>query len=175
MKEVPIFQAVAKVGDPLERESLGPISCEENPWLGNGYYFWDGFLGNAEWWGKTHYKGNYMIFTSSYDAHSDELFDLIGNPEHMECFRVFASTLKKRLGCSSLKVSLVLEMMKKEGLFPFSAVKAEGRNKSGSRSNFLFFDDQGMYYLQPVPKIQLCIINFEHFHIADYKFLKSSN
>lgn len=37
MKEVPIFQAVAKIGEPLEREALGPIFCEENPWLGNGY------------------------------------------------------------------------------------------------------------------------------------------
>lgn len=175
MREVAIFQTVANIGDPLERESLGPIFCKENPWLGQGYYFWDGILSNAEWWGKTHYKGDYMIFSSSYDAHSDELFDLVGNPNHIECLCTFANELKKQLGCKSLKVSFVLEMMKKEGLFPFSAIKAEGRNKLGVKNNFLYFDDQGIYYLQPIPKFQLCIIDFEHFHLADYKFLKASN
>ena len=46
----------------------------------------DGLLSNAEWWGKTHYRGNYMIFSSSYDLHSDVLFDLVGNVKHIELF-----------------------------------------------------------------------------------------
>ena len=153
---------------------LGPIYCNNNPWLGNGYYFWDGLLSNAEWWGKTHYHNSYMIFESSYDAHSGKLFDLVGNAEHIECLREFAESLSHQLGCKRIRVALVLEMMKKEGLLPFSAIKAEGRNMNGMRSQFLYFDDQGMYYLQPIPKFQLCITDFESFHIADYKFVKAS-
>lgn len=174
MREVQIYQTVAKKGSPQERENLGPIFCTNNPWLGDGYYFWDGIASNAEWWGRTHYKGNYMIFTSSYDAHSEELFDLVGNAEHLECLFEFAKELRGRLKLTELKVSLVLEIMKKEGLLPFSAIRAEGRNKFGAREKLLYFDDQGMYYLQPIPKFQLCIIDFEHFHIADYRFLKAS-
>jgi len=174
MRETQIFQTVAKKGDPKEREVLGPIFCDVNPWLGNGYYFWDCILSNAEWWGRTHYKNSYMIYSSSYDAHSEELFDLVGNSEHIECLCEFASELRKQLHCKSLRVSFVLEMMKKEGLFPYSAIKAEGRSVAGTQRHCLFFDEKGMYYLQPVPKFQLCIIDFDSFHISDYKFLKAS-
>lgn len=174
MKETKIYQTVSKEGTISGREMLGPICCDDNPWLGKGYYFWDGLLSNAEWWGKTHYNNNYMIFASSYDAHSSKLFDLVGNAEHIECLWVFAAKLCKELGCKRVKVALVLEMMRKEGLLPFSAIKAEGRNVRGIRKQFLYFDNQGMYYLQPVPKIQLCITDFDSFHIADYKFVKAS-
>ena len=52
MREIQIYQAIAKKGSPSEREKLGPIFCVDNPWLGEGYYFWDSILTNAEWWGK---------------------------------------------------------------------------------------------------------------------------
>lgn len=175
MKEIEIYQTVAKRGTVHEREQLGPIFCTNNPWLGAGYYFWDGILGNAEWWGKTHYRNDYMIFKSSYDVHSDLLFDLVGNVEHIEYFRRYAYGLKTVLGRSTIKVSSVIEFMKKDGKFPFQAIRVEGRNISGQRNNvMLVFDDLGMYYLQPVPKIQLCITDFASFHIAEYKFLKAS-
>ena len=41
MKEVEIYQTVSSVGTFHDRELLGPIFCENNPWLGDGYYFWD--------------------------------------------------------------------------------------------------------------------------------------
>lgn len=172
MNEVDIYQAIANEGNPLEREKSGPILCKDNPWLGDGYYFWDGLLSNAEWWGKTHYRGNYMIFSSSYDLHSDELFDLVGNVKHIELFRRYAMGLMRKLGLASVKVASVLEFMKQDGFLSYRAIRAEGRNAKGSRNVKFIFDDQGMYYLQPVPKFQLCIIDFSQFHVAEYRFLK---
>lgn len=172
MNEVKIYQAIANEGNPQEREELGPIYCRDNPWLGEGYYFWDGLLSNAEWWGQTHYRGNYMIFSSSYDMHSEGLYDLVGNVKHIELFRRYAMGLMQKLGLSSIKVASVLEFMKQDGLLPFRAIRAEGWNAKGSRNAKFIFDEQGMYYLQPIPKFQLCIIDFHHFHVADYKFLK---
>ena len=113
-----------------------------------------------------------MIFSSSYDMHSKDLFDLVGNVKHIELFRRYAEGLMKKLGLSSIKVASVLEFMKRDGLLPFLAIRAEGRGTKCSRNVKFIFDDQGMYYLQPIPKFQLCIINFFDFHIADYQFLK---
>lgn len=172
MNEVNIYQAIANEGSPQEREKLGPIYCEDNPWLGEGYYFWDGLLSNAEWWGQTHYRGCYMVFSSSYDIHSEDLYDLVGNVKHIELFRRYATKLMQKLELSSIKVASVLEFMKRDGFLPFLAIRAEGRSTKVSRHVKFFFDDQGMYYLQPIPKFQLCIIDFSKFHIADYKFLK---
>ncbi len=174
MKETSIFQTIAKNGNPCEREQKGPIFCKDNPWLGDGYYFWDGMLSNAEWWGRTHYKGKYMIFSSSYDAHSEALFDLVGDAKHVAYFQKYAERLMQVLGIKTIKVASVLEFMKEDGKFPFKAVRAEGRSTKGSRKISFVFDDQGIYFLQPVPKFQLCILDFDHFHIADYKFLKAS-
>ena len=36
------------------------------PWLGDGYYFWEGFKSNAHHWGKTHCGGAYAIYTLEY-------------------------------------------------------------------------------------------------------------
>ena len=30
------------------------------------------------------------------------------------------------------------------------------------KNAILVFDEQGMYYLQPIPKIQLCVIDCNH-------------
>lgn len=175
MMESKIFQTVANLGNSEELEHLGPIYCKNNPWLGNGFYFWDGLLSNAKWWGRTHYQNNYMIFSSSYQLGSPKLFDLVGNPEHIKFFYDFSLRLKKKLGRRTIKVVTVIEYLKREGLFPFLAVRAEGRNVNGVTNAQLYFDDQGLYYLQPVPKIQICVIDFKSFCVADYRYFMSVN
>ena len=175
MKEVEIYQTVSSVGTFHDRELLGPIFCENNPWLGDGYYFWDSLLSNAEWWGKTHYHNEYYIFSSSYDAHTDYLFDLVGDAKHIDLLYHYARGLKKILGLKTIKVSTVIEFMKRDGKFPFMAIRAEGRNVKSQKNAILVFDEQGMYYLQPIPKIQLCVLDCNHFLISDYKFLKANN
>lgn len=174
MKETIIYQTVANKDNAKELEKLGPIFCDANPWLGNGYYFWDGLLSNAKWWGKTHYKNNYMIFSSSYDSHSAQLFDLVGNLSHIKFFHDFSVRLMQALGRKNIKVATVIEFLKHENLFPYMAIRAEGRNVGGLKKKTLYFDDQGLYFLQPLPKIQICIIDFEHFCHSEYRFLMSS-
>ena len=115
-----------------------------------------------------------MIFSSSYDAHSEVLFDLVGDVKHIEYFQKYAFMLMQVLGVRKIKVASVLQFMKEDGKLPFKAIRAEGRSVKAKQKVLFAFDDQGMFYLQPVPKFQLCIIDFEHFHIADYKFLKAS-
>lgn len=173
MREESIFQTVADKGNSEELEEKGPIYCEDNPWLGKGYYFWDSLIENAEWWGKTHYHGKYMIFSSSYDAHSDVLFDLVGNLKHLQYLNKFAQGLREKLGLRSIKVATVIEFMKKENLFPFLAIRAEGRNSKKVFGNInLYFDEKGAYYQPILPKVQICLVVFDKFHIADFKFVK---
>lgn len=79
--------------------------------------------------------------------------------------------LKERL--RSIKVATVIEFMKKEGRFPFWAIRAEGRNSKKLFGNIdLYFDEKGAYYQPILPKVQMCLIDFNKFHIADFKFVK---
>lgn len=169
MKKCKIYQTVANLGNAEELEKLGPIYCQDNPWLGNGYYFWDGLVSNAKWWGRTHYKNKYMIFSSSYVWDSPMLFDLVGNSEHLKFFHDFSVRLMKKLSLKTIKVATVIEYMKRENLFPYKAIRAEGRNCNGVSKAQLYFDDQGLYYLQPLPKIQICVVDFKTFCSSPFK------
>jgi hypothetical protein len=49
-----IYQTLEDRGNADDIENHGPFPCKwENTWLGRGYYFWDTFMNNAHWWGKS--------------------------------------------------------------------------------------------------------------------------
>ena len=61
-RKVIVFQTLKNKGNPIEIERDGPFICRwENSWMGTGYYFWETFLSNAHWWGKSHLNGDYVI------------------------------------------------------------------------------------------------------------------
>lgn len=77
MKKTALYQAIDG-GRKAVPET--PIYCStSDARLGHGYYFWDSIIDAAHWWGKVHYGGHYIICQSFYDAHSDKLFDLLGD------------------------------------------------------------------------------------------------
>lgn len=47
----PLYQTVKNNGNKQSIETFGPIYGKVDTWLGNGYYFWDGFIELAHWWG----------------------------------------------------------------------------------------------------------------------------
>lgn len=94
MKKTALYQAI----DGKRKEvPASPICCvRSDSWLGPGCYFWDTAEDAAHWWGKEHYKRNYIICKSFYDLHSEKLFDLLGCVEHRVQFRDCFWTLRKR-------------------------------------------------------------------------------
>lgn len=71
MRLVTIYQTLEDRGNYKEVEDHGPYFCaahDENgqlkkgtkePWLGEGYYFWDTRKTDAQWWGKVIYESHF--------------------------------------------------------------------------------------------------------------------
>lgn len=36
----------------------------------------------------------------------------------------------------------------------------------------LYFDEKGAYFQLVLPKVQMCLVDFDKFHIADFKLVK---
>lgn len=107
MKKTALYQAID--GGRKAVPEL-PIYCStSDARLGHGYYFWDSIIGAAHWWGKKRYgKNNYIICQSFYDAHSDKLFDLLGNLLHKEQLKSCSDKLRAK-GCQGFTLAEVLE------------------------------------------------------------------
>lgn len=109
-----------------------PIYCSTSEArLGWGYYFWDSLIQAAHWWGRTHYRDNYIICQSFYDAHSDRYFDLVGDLTHREMLRECADELRKRKqeDFSLAEVLELLKIVRPQFKELYWAIRAEAVNK----------------------------------------------
>ncbi len=147
-----------------------PYLCIKNPWLGNGYYFWDSFIELAHWWGETHYHGNYIITEAECPFPENEVYDLINNPEHIKEFANYVEMLEKKNG-EEVTVPQAIEHMKKHTSFSriYKAVRADGRlsishyyeyNKPYIRR--VRFNLEGNQYIDLLPPWQYCIFYREN-------------
>ena len=97
MRDTDIYQTLEDRQNYGEVEEHGPFFCyvrDDNgipksgvkePWLGEGYYFWDTRITDAQWWGDTVYsQKGYIICHTTYDQHSPLLYDLVGDMKHFD-------------------------------------------------------------------------------------------
>ncbi len=73
-----------------------PIFATEEPWLGEGYYFWEHEIENARHWGETHYNNQYSIYQSSYQNTEDGI-DLVDNYDDRERLEKDYQDIKRRV------------------------------------------------------------------------------
>lgn len=138
MKLVDIFQTLEYRGNEDEVKKHGPYLCTltdahgnrktgiKEPWLGEGYYFWDYNIEDARWWGETCYKRyckGYIIWKTKYDQHSHLLFDMVGNLDHFDEFIKCAEYIKKQLHKTKVSFSYVLSVLKDSGGFTYKAIR----------------------------------------------------
>lgn len=124
MKKTALYQAIDGGRKAVPQT---PIYCStSNARLGHGYYFWDSIIDAAHWWGGVHYGGNYIICQSFYDAHSDKLFDLLGDLSHRQEFTVFLDGLHK-MQPEDMSLAEVLDIMNANPKFSqrYWAIRAE--------------------------------------------------
>lgn len=69
--------------------SNGTVKSE--PWLADGYYFWESSIENAKLWGKTHCNNDYDIYFGEYDPHDPKCFNLV---DDNECITLLESAYK---------------------------------------------------------------------------------
>lgn len=136
MKLVDIFQTLEYRGNEDEVKKHGPYLCSltdaygnlkrgiKEPWLGEGYYFWDTNIADARWWGENCYKSKgYVIWMTKYDQHSPFLFDMVGNISQANDFFDCAKYLMECKHKKKITFPYVFSVLKKFGNFEYKAVR----------------------------------------------------
>ena len=109
MKLTDIYQTLENRCNDKDIEEHGPFFCSmrdqlgrlkkgvREPWLGEGYYFWDTRMEDAMWWGEHVYPAKgYIVCHTQYDQHSDLLYDLVGDLKAFDEFEQCAKLIKEK-------------------------------------------------------------------------------
>ena len=110
IQTITLYQTV-RYSEPI----TSPIFATEEPWLGEGYYFWEHEIENARYWGKKHYRNRYSIYQSSYQNTEDGL-DLVDNYEDRERLEKDYQDIKRRvskLGRDDVTLEEIIILMRK--------------------------------------------------------------
>lgn len=178
MKVKTVYQTLEDKGNLEEIKSDGPFPCYwDNTWLGDGYYFWDTFLENAHWWGKSRkYSNGYIICKAIYDHDNNLCLDLVGNIEHMEWFANSYYFLKEKEGFadSNTTVKRIIVYLQHLNLFPYDAVRAVGIQSKSLNSEYSLtfnFEAKLRAYLDLLPPIQICFYKKNSLNLRNYEIV----
>ena len=176
-----LYQTLENRSNPDEIENYGPFKCRTaTSWLGEGYYFWDGFIELAHFWGKNGAYSNYVICEADADLHDENCYDLVGNIEHLKDFRsIIALTEQEGLVDNGTTVRRILTFMKDRGLFKHSSVRASAINSINDVEDNKDFTlrvkfiehKKSSAYLDVIPPIQICIFDCSKVALKNYKIV----
>lgn len=136
MKYTDIYQTLEDRQNDKDIEENGPFFCSarypngqlkkgiKEPWLGEGYYFWDTRIEDAQWWGDTIYdRKGYVICHTTYDQHSSLLYDLVGDVKQFDEFVKCAKLIQEKMNLQNITFPAVLSYLKKIPSFNFRAIR----------------------------------------------------
>ena len=124
----PLYQTIQNKGTNDSIERMGPIYGRDNTWLGPGYYFWEGAIELAHWWGRVHCKSDYIICEATAVFNQSEMFDLFGNTSDFKLFRDITNALKDKFAYQEITVSAVLNEMRKRTSFHYKVIRARSEH-----------------------------------------------
>ena len=171
-----LYQTLRHLDNDDEIIAKGPFECkDDNAWLGHGYYFWDTFKINAEWWGSSVRRfTKYVITKGICDYTESKCFDLVGNTEHLNITMEVIQHLKQKGYIMNEKTtfSKVIEFLKQSNaLDNFEAIRAKGESVRKVESVYTFnipFEDNKKSYLDLTPPIQICLFKKDSLNFRDY-------
>jgi len=159
-----LFQTLEDRENPEHVESSGPFKCSRNDaWLGEGYYFWEGHIELAHFWGRNYDR--YIICQA--DAVLDNnCWDLHNSAELRKEFVEILETLHAAgvINKADALVSQVIEFFKAKGKFNYSSIRVLGMESlSNIRANKTFirrlkFKRNSFQYFDLIPPVQICLI-----------------
>lgn len=150
-----LLQTVSDKGNPDYVNEAGPFPSSTSHWLGKGYYFWDGLMQRAHWWGEHHCGGNYMICRAWAELDDGAYLDLAGNMQQLEQFRSHYEIIQKMHSKCEITVSFAIAKLKKDNLFPYQAVRSLSNECGGDYA--VRYVDYHSSYLNLSPPMQICI------------------
>jgi hypothetical protein len=157
----------------------GPYVCSwENSWFGDGYYFWDTFIKNAHWWGKSvrRYTKGYVICRAECDYNDVDCCDLVGNTEHMQMFSDAYFFLKQKgLVDANTTVKRIVKYLKDDiNVFKFQAIRAYGVRSKGFNSEYscnVFFEEGKASYMDFNSAIQICFYSKDSLNLRNFNII----
>lgn len=170
-----VHQTLEDRNNPDEIEDSGPFKMEiGNPFLGNGYYFWDDHIDLAHWWGRNHIKRDYVICEAQLEVDNTIFYDLVGSRQDMMHFKELIRTLK----LEKLAIGQIIELLKevnsrpdKKGIFPYKVIRAiDISHSSYEQEHYKFVKDRkGETNL--APRIIICLIEKRTVPLSSYKIV----
>jgi len=172
-KIVDIYQALEDRGNDDAVVNHGAFLCSaiddkgirkkgiREPWLGEGYYFWEASIEDARWWGQTvyhkHFKG-YIICHARYDRHTPYLFDLVGDVKNSRDFFECARLVAEKRKIKRVSFPLVIEYLRKHGVFNYKAIRVWPMPKNTFDKSNVYFSGNKIV-LPQMNKIQVCFFD----------------
>jgi len=160
----PLYQTIQNKGTYDSIERMGPIYSRYNTWLGSGYYFWEGAIELAHWWGRVHCKSDYIICEAVAEFEQSEMFDLFGNTAALKLFRDIAYALKEKFAFQEMTVSAVLNEMRKRTSFSYRVIRARSEHIISGETRMKFVENDPHVFVS-LPSVQVCF--------SDYKLINS--
>lgn len=158
-----LYQTVEDRGNPEEINNNGPFECtRDDAWLGDGYYFWDTFIDNAQWWGNhAYHKRGYVISKYIYDFSNGRCFDLLGDMEHVAKLKSYVELLREAgLPVDSVTVPYIIALMKEhvrlDDEYEGIRVRGEKEGKSKPKTSIIF-SATDPHYINLLPVVQVCL------------------
>jgi len=167
-----VYHTVESTEDKALIIKTAPFPCQDKPgelneWLGDGYYFWEGSIKLAHWWGKVHYKRagkHYAICRTFFHWEDGEILDLVGNTQQIKEVWKLVRQLKVNpyYDSSEFSAQFIINHIRKHAVKPFyyKAIRVYSEQCSGDKEvkdSKLFFD--GHSYLNLCPEIQICVLD----------------
>lgn len=172
MNYTEIYQTLEDRQNDEYIEKNGPFLCSERypdgklkkgrkePWLGEGYYFWDTRIQDAQWWGDTVYdRKGYVICCTEYDQHSSFLYDLVGDVKQFDEFVKCAQFIIEQNKLSYITFPAVLSFLKKNAGFNYKAIRAWPYPQRVKKTPIRFPGDSPKMVLVKNDKIQICFFD----------------
>lgn len=169
MKTTDIYQTLEDRQNYEDVERHGPYFCSaryadgvlksgvKEPWLGEGYYFWDSRIADARWWGDTVYsKKGYIICHTTYDQHSPLLYDLVGDVKQFDEFVKCAELIKAKRRVKTVSFPVVLSYIKRLPEFAYKAIRVWPRPLS---TDIVARFPDNKLVLGKADKIQICFFD----------------
>lgn len=170
MKLTDIYQTLEDRQNYSEIENNGPYFCSEKdkngllkkgvkePWLGEGYYFGDTRIEDAQWWGITVYgRKGYVVCHTIYDQHSPFLYDLVGDVSLFDEFIACAEFIKQKLKKNIITFPVVLRYLKDKANFNYKAIRVWPYPNKIEKTSVKFPDYR--MELAKANKIQICFFD----------------
>ncbi len=172
-KGVPVF---AK--NPTGEDAAAAMSNGVEPkyqFLGEGYYFWDDNIHRAHNWGKSHYKGKYLILEASLELKGSSFLDLAGSRRDLKILRDVYYKMKETH--PNLKIGAFFNGMQtmaklKPEVWPYKIIRALNLKSNSTKEPYNRLPNSHMLL---DPEIIICFYNINELNLQNSRYLDKND